>query len=218
MYNDGFGNNAVPGGGRTPCISPASRVEQLYCRVLQRPVESETKIEEWLDWLDYGYGDNTFKDLVRVVIRSGEFKNNFVTGKSNATLASTLFDVLLARAGDAGGLVTWENHIKVHGWEKAVDMILASKEYDDDVGDDAVPGAGRTPCVSPASRVEQLYCRVLQRPVESETKIEEWLDWLDYGYGDNTFKDLVRVVIRSGEFKNNFVTGKSNATLISQVH
>jgi hypothetical protein len=58
-------------------------------------------------WLDY-LKAHTIKDLVRLEILSDEFKVMFVTGKSDETLVRTLFEVLLARAGDAGGLDYWE--------------------------------------------------------------------------------------------------------------
>jgi hypothetical protein len=46
-------------------------------------------------------------------------------------------------------LDTWEENIRLHGWERAVDSILASTEYNNGFGDDAVPGGGRAQCVSP---------------------------------------------------------------------
>jgi hypothetical protein len=204
-------------------------VEQFYCRVLQRPPESEDAIVEWVDYLE----SNTVKGMVRAGILSEEFKLGFVNGKSNETLARTLYDVLLARAGDAGGLVTWAEQISIHGWDSAVDSILASGEYNDNFGDDAVPGGGRAECgpqmpsQSPSKElstmpsqspskdpskmllVEQFYCRVLQRPPESAQAIVVWLDYLK----SHSIKDLVRLGILGDEFKTNFVNGKSGETL-----
>jgi hypothetical protein len=82
-----------------------------------------------------------------VGILSNEFKTRFVNGKSDETLARTLYDVLLARAADPGGLNSWANQISIHGWDSAVNNILASGEYNNNFGDDAVPGGGRAPCV-----------------------------------------------------------------------
>jgi hypothetical protein len=124
--------------------------EQFYCRVLQRPPESDQAILG--DFLK----SHTVKDLVRLGILGDEFKIRFVNGKSDETLARTLYDVLLARAGDPGGLDTWAEHIRLHagdpggldtwaehirlhGWESAVDSILASEEYNNSFGHDAVP-------------------------------------------------------------------------------
>jgi hypothetical protein len=64
----------------------------------------------------------------------------------------------------------------LYGWENVVDRLLASDEYNNSFGDDAVPGGGRAEWVSPTSsdewrRVEQFYCRVLQRPPESAQAI-----------------------------------------------
>jgi hypothetical protein len=92
------------------------KVEQFYCRVLQRPPESDAAIVNWLGYLK----SNTFKDLVRVGILRGEFIAGYVTNKSDAAQAATLYDVLLARAADSGGLTTWTNQIALNGWAFAV--------------------------------------------------------------------------------------------------
>jgi hypothetical protein len=120
----------------------SSLVKQVYCRVLRRPPESKQAIVGWVGYLN----SHTVKDLVRLGILSAEFKIRFVDGMSEEALAHTLYDVLLARAGDPGGLDTWEEHIRMHGWDNAVNSILASGEYNRNFGDDAVPGGGRAAC------------------------------------------------------------------------
>jgi hypothetical protein len=90
---------------------------------------------------------------VRLGILCDEFKTRFVNGKSDETLARTLYDVLLARTVDAGGLDYWEKEVGLFGWENVVDRILASPEYNNSFGDDAVPGGGRAPCVSSSTPV-----------------------------------------------------------------
>jgi hypothetical protein len=122
-------------------------VEQFYCRVLQRPPESDEVIAGWLGYLE----DHTVKDLVKNGILGDEFKIRFVDGKSDETLARTLYDVLLAREADAGGLADWKMEVaKIEGgnktWENVVDGFLASTEYINSFGDDAVPGGGRSGC------------------------------------------------------------------------
>jgi hypothetical protein len=163
-YNDSFGDDAVPGGGRAGCGQAPSTVslgkadainlggadgivEQFYCRVLQRPPESDEVIAGWLVYLE----DHTVKDLVKNGILGDEFKIRFVDGKSDETLAHTLYDVLLAREADAGGLADWTIEVaKIEAgndtWENVVDGFLASTEYINNFGDDAVPGGGREEC------------------------------------------------------------------------
>jgi hypothetical protein len=187
-------------------------------------------------WLDY-LKSHTVKDMVRLGILSAEFKNKFVNGKSDETLARTLYDVLLARAGDAGGLDHWGKEVGLFGLENVVDRLLASSEYINTFGDDAVPGGGRAGCVSTVQQttviptktptssptktptssptghewhlVEQFYCRVLQRPPESEQAILRRLRYLK----SHTVKDLVRRGVLGDEFKIKFVNGKSDETL-----
>jgi hypothetical protein len=125
------------------------KVEQAYCRVLQRPGDSGG-IDNWVA------NAITVKGLVKSFILSSEFKKNFVTGKSNAAQARTLFDVLLAREANDAGLDNWENNIKKSGWETAVDNIMKSDEYNNSFGNNAVPGGGRTPCRPPQVQVPQV--------------------------------------------------------------
>jgi hypothetical protein len=98
-------------------------------------------------WVNY-LKSHTVKDLVRVGILSDEFKIRFVNQKSDETLAGTLYDVLLARAGDPGGVAHWGNEVGLFGWEYVVDQFLLSTEYNNRFGDDAVPGGGRAGCGS----------------------------------------------------------------------
>jgi hypothetical protein len=215
-YIGNFGNDVVPGGGRAGCDIPevsdafeASKmiVEQVYCRVLQRPVD-DGSIAGWVTYLQ----SNTVKDLVRLLSLSGEFTGNFVIGKSFDAQAGTLYDVLLGRAADTGGLTFWSTQIENNTWEFAVDAILGSGEYIGNFGNGVVPGGGRDTCSVATSvefeatkvLVEQVYCRVLQRPVD-DPAIVTWVNYLQ----SNTMKDLVRLLSLSGEFTGKFVTTKS---------
>jgi hypothetical protein len=118
-------------------------VEQYYCRVLQRPPNDEENT--WgVDYLK----DNSVKDLVRLGILGDEFEDRFVDGKSNETLVHTLYDVLLAREGEAGGFANWVIRVGKYPWKKVVDGFLASDEYKKKFGNDAVPGGGRPGCSS----------------------------------------------------------------------
>jgi hypothetical protein len=92
-------------------------------------------------------------------------------------------------------LVTWTEEIRTKGWEFAVDAILNSPEYLQANGDTGLPGDGRKGCgilmplEASKTLVEQFYCRVLSRPVESDASILGWIEYLE----SNTVKDLVRV-------------------------
>ena len=121
-YNSNFGDDTVPGDGRAGCVSPWLPVEQFYCRVLQRLVESDKAIAAWRDYLE----SHTVEDLVRFRILCNDFIISFVNGESDETLAGTLYDVLLGQAGHPGGSDYSVNEIGLFGWEHVVDRILAS--------------------------------------------------------------------------------------------
>jgi hypothetical protein len=75
---------------------------------------------------------------VRLGVLGDEFKSRFVNGKSDENLTQTLYDALLAPAGDTVGLAYWEILVGLYGWENVVDCILASAEYNNSFGDDSV--------------------------------------------------------------------------------
>jgi hypothetical protein len=118
-------------------------VEAMYCRVLQRPPESLGAITYWTEYLRKG---STCKDMLRRFLLTPEFASRFVNGKLHETVAHRLYDAVLARAPDAGGLVHWTKELGVFGLENVVDRFLASEEYNNRVGDHAVPGGGRAGC------------------------------------------------------------------------
>jgi hypothetical protein len=81
-------------------------------------------------------------------ILGDEFRNNFLTGKSDETVVRTLYDVLLFREADSVGLAHWTIEVgtfrtETDGWEHVVDSFFDSEEYNTDFGDDVVPGDGR---------------------------------------------------------------------------
>jgi hypothetical protein len=128
----------------TPTPDSIATVKAMYCRVLQRPPDDQGAIDFWTGYLRKG---STAKDMLReFVLVAPEFARRFVDGKSHETVAHTLYDVLLARAPDAGGLVHWTKELEVFGLENVVDRFLAGEEYNRRFGDHYVPDGGRAWC------------------------------------------------------------------------
>jgi hypothetical protein len=108
--------------------------------ILQMPPESDQAILGWDNYLK----SHTIQDMVRLGILGDEFKIRFVNG----------YDVLLAHDGDANrvdpsGLAIWEEHIRLRGFESAVDRILYNthkSKYNNKIGDHSVPGWGHAEC------------------------------------------------------------------------
>jgi hypothetical protein len=127
-------------------VSDAEKVEQWYCRVLQRPPDAGS-IAGWVNYLE---DNHTVKDMVKLGTETAEFIAGVITGKTHAAIASTIYDVVLNRPGDPTGLVTWAEQIRVHGYGHVVDAFLGSAEYNTNFGQyNAVPGAGRKGCGQP---------------------------------------------------------------------
>jgi hypothetical protein len=126
-------------------VSDAEKVKQWYCRVLQRPADSTTSIDFWVNHLK----THTIKDMVKSGTQEQEFINNFIIGKSSADIVSTIYDVVLGRVGDLGGFITWAPEIgpEGQGYGDVVDAFLASPEYALNFGNNnLVPGGGREVC------------------------------------------------------------------------
>jgi len=117
-------------------------VRNTYCRVLYRDADP-VGLQVHIGFLLNG---GTVKQLVAAFAHSPEFENNFVLGHSPVDVVTTLYDALLARGPDPVGLEGWINVFLNEGYHANVDGILMSAEYNNNFGDDLVPGGGREGC------------------------------------------------------------------------
>ena len=126
-----------------PLVVREDIVRQTYCQVLNRPAESTGAVEHHANWL--AVPGRTTKGLVRSFAHQGEFESR-VTGLDCQAAVTILYDALLAREPDPGGMTTWCNVINTQGYRAAVDGIMNSAEYANRFGNDAVPNNGRPGC------------------------------------------------------------------------
>jgi hypothetical protein len=138
----------------TPFLVPAANarttqeviplLHQVYCRVLERPVDEAALI-------DHGNalkGNKSVKDLIYDLVTSDEHKNKFYDDDNLTNSVIKLYDHLLAREPDNAGLRLTRQKMREPngGYESAVRGLIDSKEYNDNFGNDKVPGNGRGGC------------------------------------------------------------------------
>lgn len=132
----------VPAASAYPKEQAKALLRQAYCRVLERPVDDDGLIE-------FGkalQGGKTVKQLILDLVNSQEHQNKFYDDDKLGDSVAKLFDHLLARPADDGGLKAWKRVMREQGYEAVVDGLINSKEYNDKFGDHKVPGDGREGC------------------------------------------------------------------------
>jgi Phycobilisome Linker polypeptide len=106
----------VPAASAYPNNQAKTLLRQAYCRVLERPVDDDGLIE-------YGKalrGDLTVRQLIYNLATSEEHKNRFYDDDNLRDSVGKLFDHLLARPADDGGLKSWRRVMREQGYEAVV--------------------------------------------------------------------------------------------------
>jgi hypothetical protein len=132
----------VPVASAYPIDQVKTLLHQTYCRVLERPVDEDALIITGNDML---HGKKV-KKVIEDLVKSQEYKDKFYDEDNLRDSVAKLYDHLLARPADDGGLKAWKRVMREQGYETVVDGLMNSKEYNDNFGDNKVPGNGRTNC------------------------------------------------------------------------
>lgn len=123
-----------------PCTSDAdSTVDAIYRRVLERPVGGEGNERA----AQIRNGQTTVRELVREIAKSPEHRERFLStdgpnGRVNAV--SNLYRHLLGRAPDQAGLNSHVQALARNEINTVIDTMINSPEYQQQFGDDRVPG------------------------------------------------------------------------------
>lgn len=132
----------VPAASAYPKDQAKILLRQAYCRVLERSVDDDGLIE-------YGkalQGDLTVRQLIYNLVTSEEHKNRFYDDDNLRDSVIKLYDHLLARPADDGGLRSWRRVMRDEGYETVVRGLMDSQEYVSKFGNNNVPGNGREGC------------------------------------------------------------------------
>jgi hypothetical protein len=123
-----------------PCTSNAdSAVDAIYRRVLERPAggEGNARAEQLRN------GQTTVRDLVREIAKSPEHRQRFLSTdgpSARVNAVSNLYRHLLGRAPDQAGLDSHVQGLERNDINTIIDTMIDSPEYQQQFGDDRVPG------------------------------------------------------------------------------
>lgn len=110
--------------------SERGSVMRLYESLLERSPDAGS-LDYWVRTLA---GDTTLADVAEAILTSGELAGN--VPQSNAAYVEWLYDQVLGRAPDAGGLAWWTATLASDGISRA-DLALALVDSDEKLGMDA---------------------------------------------------------------------------------
>ena len=123
-----------------PCTSDARQVvEAIYQQVLER--EPDAGAQGWIQRL--ANGSTSVRDLVREIAKSDEHVQRFLSTAQRdeqQQAVTYLYRHVLGRQPDPSGMNTYLNIVNSRGVQAAVDSLMSSAEYQQNFGNNVVPG------------------------------------------------------------------------------
>jgi hypothetical protein len=101
---------------------------RLYQATFDRTPDNDG-LKFWVDYLDDG---KSIRDAAAGFISSMEFQREYGTNPSNTAFAAALYENVLGRAADAGGLTYWVNQLNSGAMSKA-DVLVGFSESAENV-------------------------------------------------------------------------------------
>jgi hypothetical protein len=131
----------VVAAAQQPCTTDARLVvNELYRQVLERSADRGSN--DFVQRLNMG--ELTVREAVRAVAKSAEHSRRFLAGGSpeaNRQAVTHLYQHLLDRSPDQGGLESHSQAMASYGVGQVIDTIVDSEEYRRKYGEDGVPGS-----------------------------------------------------------------------------
>jgi len=112
-------------------------LNSIYMQILERGWDPVGLIH-WGSRLDRG--EMTVKSIVNQVVMSQEHMDRFIRGNTIEDGVKILYNHLLNRTADQGGLDNWVKTFELEGVDDVIRGIINSKEYNDKFGEDTPPG------------------------------------------------------------------------------
>jgi Ca2+-binding EF-hand superfamily protein len=159
-----------------PCTADAdSAVDAIYRQVLERPAGGDgNALAEQLRT-----GQTSVREIVRQIAKSPEHRQRFLnTNGQNGRVNSvtTLYRHLLGREPDQGGLTSHVQALSRGNVDVIIDSLIDSQEYQQQFGEDRVPGGAARYCRNgaTASNSGGIRFRNMDRNGNGAIEREEW--------------------------------------------
>jgi Ca2+-binding EF-hand superfamily protein len=123
-----------------PCTGDAQRVvDAIYRQVLERPADGQAA--NLVTQLSNGQA--TVREAVRSIAKSPEHRQRFLAGSTNARAEAVtyIYRHVLGREPDPNGLNTYVQRLSNGDPNPIIDSLINSPEYQQNYGNDTVPGA-----------------------------------------------------------------------------
>ena len=179
--------------------SDASNVARLYYSILDHGPDA-SGLQGWTSAVK---GGTSLHDVAAAFLNSAEYEVA-TTGLTDAQFVDKMYNQILERSGDKGGLQAWNAHLD-HGGARGVviDGFTDSFEFQ-----------GKYAGLSSKAYVEELYEHVLNRNGDSDG-VQNWANALDSHALSRT--DVAHAFTGSAEFQANYV-GPSNADFVDDLY
>ncbi|MFC0406927.1 DUF4214 domain-containing protein [Roseomonas elaeocarpi] len=188
---------------------PAAQVVRLYQAALDRQPE-QGGLNYWIDQIQHGTPLSALADFFAT---SGEFTARFGTGLSNAGFVTKIYENVLGRAPDAGGLSFWTGQLD--GGSDRGQVLASISESDENRSATAsVVSAGIWDLSETAAQVARLYDTALGR-LPDAGGLSYWRGAIDSGTAQLT--DLATAFVNSQEFQATYGS-LSNRAFVEQVY
>jgi YD repeat-containing protein len=130
-------STAVAGDAAAQSCAPNNKDVALAAMAQVQERGGGAGIQIWVSLLDQG---GTVKSVVSGLAKSMEYRNRFITGRTQEAVLTDLYRHIMAREPDAG---SWGflGVASAHGWDAVIDALIASAEYNSAFGDHIVPGS-----------------------------------------------------------------------------
>jgi Ca2+-binding RTX toxin-like protein len=195
----GAGNDILIGDGSVAESANALSIKRLYYATLNRGPDEGG----WGSWTGSLDGGQSLSSIALGFVGSQEFKNTYGS-LNNTQFVTLLYENVLKRAPDAGGLQGWTKALT--GGTSRQDVVLGLSQSTEFI---------KATEISPhAGQIYRLYCATLARQPDAGG-LQSWLDTLASG---QKLESVAAGFVNSGEFAATYGNSLSSTQFITLLY
>ncbi len=217
LFSDSEGQNKISEPAAIPRKEPADKVEAFVTRcyaVILGRAPDQAGLEDWTGRLKSG--ERTAAEIIDGFVNSDEFKNKKL---SNEEAVTVLYNAMLDRDPDAGGLASWTKVLEagnpfgavINGFCESAEFKELCREYGIEPGSvnvDPVPTNARAKI---EAFVRRCYEIILGRGADAEG-LTYWADSLEQG--TRAASEIIDGFVNSQEFLGKKLSNEAAVTVL----